>query len=90
MPPCPKQHPCSQGRLASEPDDEDAAAALAELLPEDDTGTDWTILQPEVMTSAAGAILSRQPDGSVFVSNPGRFVDTQTFEAVADLSGITA
>jgi hypothetical protein len=52
--------------------------ALAELLPENDTNTDWTILQPEVITSTAGAILTRQPDGSVFITNPSRFVDTHT------------
>ena len=77
-------------RLSTAPDGEDAAAALAELLPENDTTTDWTILEPGVMTSTAGAILSLQPDGSVFVNSPPPFHDTHTVDAVVDLPGITA
>ena len=43
-----------QRRLSHAPDDEAAAAALAELLPDADESRGWTILQPEVMTSAEG------------------------------------
>ena len=52
-------------RLSRAPDDEAAAAALAGVLPDADESRGWTILQPEVMTSAAGATLTRLPDGSV-------------------------
>ena len=59
-------------------------------MPENDKTTEWTILEPDLMTSTAGAILSLQPDGSVFVNNAHSFLDTHTVEAVAKLSGITA
>ena len=57
-------------RLSRAPDDEAAAAALAELLPEADASAGWTILRPDVMTSAAGATLTRLPDGSVLAGGP--------------------
>ena len=61
-------------RLANAPDDDGSAAALAELLP----GKRYDIRigpssSPNVMTSTAGAVLTLQPDGSVFVTNPTRF-----------------
>ncbi len=63
-------------RLARAPDDEPAAAALAELLPEADASPGWTILRPDVMTSAAGATLTRLPDGSVLAGGLNPVVDT--------------
>ena len=77
-------------RLANAPDDDESAAALAELIPENDTTTDWTILQPDVMQSSSGAVLSLQADGSVFADNPTRFLDNYTIEAVAASPRITA
>ena len=76
-------------RLARAPDDEAAAAALAELLPEADASAGWTVLRPDVMTSAAGATLTRLPDGSVLAGGPNPAVDTYTIEATTGLSGIT-
>ena len=76
-------------RLSRAPDDEAAAAALAELLPEADASPGWTVLQPDVMTSAAGATLTRLPDGSVLAGGPNPAVDTYTVEAMTGLSGIT-
>ena len=77
-------------RLARAPDDEAAAAALAEVLPDADASPGWTILRPDVMTSAAGATLTRLPDGSVLAGGPNPGVDTYTIEATTELSGITA
>ncbi len=76
-------------RLAGNPDDEATAAALGELLPDADGATGWTILRPDVMTSAAGATLTRRDDGSILAGgrNPG--VDTYTVEARTTLAGIT-
>jgi hypothetical protein len=76
-------------RLSRVPDDEAAAAALAELLPEADASPGWTILQPEVMTSAGGATLTRLADGSILAGGPNPAVDTDTVEAVTTLAGIT-
>ncbi len=70
-------------RLSSPPDDEAAAAALAELLPEADDSAGWTVLRPDVMTSAAGATLTRLPDGSVLAGGPNPAVDTYTVEATS-------
>jgi hypothetical protein len=79
---------CEQ-RLARTPDDEAAAAALVELLPEADGSRGWTILQPDVMTSAAGATLTRLPDGSVLAGGPNPPVDSYTIKATSGRSGIT-
>jgi eukaryotic-like serine/threonine-protein kinase len=77
-------------RLARTPDDEAAAAALAELLPDAGGSPIWTLLHPSVLTSAAGAALTPLPDGSVLAGgrNPG--VDTFTVEARTALVGVTA
>ena len=80
--------PCER-RLSRTPDDEAVAAALAELLPDADLSPGWTILQPEVMTSAAGATLTRLADGSVLAGGRNPAVDTYTVEAVTPLAGIT-
>jgi tetratricopeptide (TPR) repeat protein len=76
-------------QLSRVPDDEAAAAALAGLLPEPGGSRGWTILRPEVMTSAAGATLTPLPDGSVLAGGPNPIVDTYTVEATTDLPGIT-
>jgi hypothetical protein len=76
-------------RLSTAPDDEAAAAALAELLPEADDSAGWTILRPDEMTSAAGATLTRLPDGSVLAGGLIPGVDTYTVEAKTDLAEIT-
>ena len=41
------------------------------------------------MTSAAGASLTRLPDGSILAGGPNPPVDTYTIEATSGLSGIT-
>jgi tetratricopeptide (TPR) repeat protein len=76
--------------LSRAPGDEAAAKDLAEILPNTAESRNWTILAPGVTTSAAGATLTRLPDGSVLAGglNPAR--DTYTVEAVTDLVGITA
>src|SRR5262249_27910359 len=66
-----------------------AAAALAAVLPESGESRTWTILRPAVMTSAAGATLTRLPDGSVLAGGFNPVADTYTVEATADLVGIT-
>jgi WD40 repeat protein/tetratricopeptide (TPR) repeat protein len=77
-------------RLSRAPDDEAAAAALAEVLPGAGESRGWTTLRPAVMTSAAGATLTRLPDGSVLAGGLNPVADTYTVEAMADLVGITA
>ncbi len=76
-------------RLARAPDDEAAAAALAELLPDAEASQGWTVLRPDAMTSAAGTTLTLLPDDSVLAGGPSPVVDTYTVEAMAGLSGIT-
>ena len=76
-------------RLSRAPDDEAAAAALAELLPEADAAAGWTVLQPAAITSAAGTTLTRLPDDSVLAGGLNPAVDTYTVEAMTGLSGIT-
>jgi hypothetical protein len=78
-----------EGWLSRAPDDEEAAAALAALLPEPDASVGWTVLRPDVMTSAAGTTLTRLPDGSVLASGPNPIADVYTVEATTDLSRIT-
>ena len=77
-------------RLSRAPDDEMAAKALAEILPDAPEFRRWTILQPDVMTSAAGATLTRLPDGSVLADGLNPVADTYTVEAMTGLAGITA
>ncbi|WP_165224811.1 serine/threonine-protein kinase [Aquisphaera insulae] len=76
--------------LSRAPDDEAAAAALAELLPDADAVAGWTVLRPDVMTSAAGATLTLLPDGSILAGGPSPPADTCTIEATGGRPGITA
>jgi WD40 repeat protein len=76
-------------RLARTPDDEAAAAALAELLPGADASAEWTVLRPDVMTSDGGATLTRLPDGSILAGGLNPLVDSYTIEATSELCGIT-
>jgi hypothetical protein len=76
-------------RLSRAPDDEAAAAALAEVLTDADGSSGWSILKPDIMTSARGATLTRLPDGSVLAGGLNPAVDTFTIEAISGLSGIT-
>jgi WD40 repeat protein/serine/threonine protein kinase/tetratricopeptide (TPR) repeat protein len=77
-------------RMSRAPDDEAAAKALAGVLPDAPESGRWTILQPDVMTSAAGATLTRLPDGSVLAGGLNPLADTYTVESVTGLVGITA
>ena len=76
-------------RLSIAADDDEAAAALAELLPDAERIGDWTVLKPDIMTAAGGATLARLADGSVLASGRNPVIDTYTVEARADLTGIT-
>jgi hypothetical protein len=76
-------------RLSRAPDDEEAAAILAELLPHPEESGGWTILQPAEMASAAGATLTRLPDRSVLAGGLNPDVDTYTIEAVSTIAAIT-
>ena len=62
-------------RLSRVPDDEAAAAAMAGLLPDAGDSRSWTILRPDVITSAAGATLTPLPDGSVLAGGLNPVVD---------------
>jgi WD40 repeat protein len=77
-------------RLSRAPDDEAAAGALAEVLPDGGESLRWTILQPAVVTSAAGATLTMMSDGSVLAGGLNPVVDTYTVEATTGLVGFTA
>src|SRR5262249_39698656 len=50
---------------------------------------DWKMLKPLHMTSANGATLTPQPDGSVLVGGKNPDTDTLTFEALTPLRKIT-
>ncbi len=80
---------CEQ-RLARAPDDEAAAAVLAELLPPADASAGWIVLRPDMMASAAGVTLTPLPDGSILAGGPNPPVDTYTLEAKVGRLGITA
>jgi WD40 repeat protein/serine/threonine protein kinase/tetratricopeptide (TPR) repeat protein len=77
-------------RLSRAPDDETAASALADVLPDAPESRMWTVLQPDVMTSTAGATLTRLPDGSVLADGIHPVADTYTLEATTGMAGITA
>jgi WD40 repeat protein/tetratricopeptide (TPR) repeat protein len=76
-------------QLSRAQDTEEAAAALAKLLPEEEASRGWTILHPDLMTSAGGATLTPLPDGSVLAGGPNHAVETYTVEALTILRGIT-
>jgi hypothetical protein len=84
-----KARSLGERRLSRAPDDAATAADLAYLLPEADASAGWTVLRPDVMTSAAGATLTRLPDGSILAGGPNPHVDTYTIEATSGRSGIT-
>ncbi len=50
----------------------------------------WTILDPDRLTSAAGTILTKQPDRSVLASGTRPAQETYTVHARTDLHGLTA
>jgi WD40 repeat protein len=85
-----KARQLAERRLSLAPDDGAAAAVLAEVLPDPDESRGWTSLLPAAVTSAAGATLTRLPDGSVLAGGLNPAADTYTVEAVIGLSEITA
>jgi hypothetical protein len=52
--------------------------------------TAWTVLEPTSATSRGGATLTRQPDGSLFVSGKNATLEVYTVKASSPLKGITA
>ncbi len=48
----------------------------------------WEVLQPQTMTSKAGATLTAQPDGSILATGKKDKYDTYTFTAVTKMAGI--
>jgi mono/diheme cytochrome c family protein len=50
----------------------------------------WKVLAPLGMTSAKGAKLTKEPDGSILVSGPKPDEDTYTITLEADIADITA
>jgi WD40 repeat protein len=76
-------------RLALDPGDETVASALAERLLDEDASKGWTVLQPDVMTSNGGAILSAQSDSSILVHGRSPDVDSYRIEATTGVGGIT-
>jgi hypothetical protein len=53
------------------------------------TGKDWTTVVPTQYTSAGGATLTLQPDGSILASGKNPQADTYTLTARTDLASIT-
>jgi WD40 repeat protein/serine/threonine protein kinase/Flp pilus assembly protein TadD len=78
----------SEKLLASQPDYATFAEELADFLLADRAA--WTVLDPVAMTSAGGAVLTRQPDGSILASGTNPIKDTYTIVARTDRGGITA
>src|SRR5262249_9597978 len=50
----------------------------------------WEVLEPEVLSSAAGTVLTTQPDGSVLASGQNPAPETYTITAQTTLQNITA
>jgi Protein of unknown function (DUF1553)/Protein of unknown function (DUF1549) len=50
----------------------------------------WTVLDLENAKAAGGAILTKQPDGSVLATGPNPFPETYTLNAKVKLTGVTA
>lgn len=50
----------------------------------------WTVIDPATIASAAGAVLAKQPDGSILASGPVPAKETYTLTAKTNLKGITA
>ena len=50
----------------------------------------WTVLDPTIFTSSAGATLTKQNDFSILASGEAPAADTYTITANTDLKGITA
>jgi tetratricopeptide (TPR) repeat protein len=65
---------------AEQPDNLEAAEALAELLLAE-PAVRWTLLRPAELISAGGAALKVQPDGSVLASGPN--ADTDLYTVIA-------
>jgi hypothetical protein len=70
--------------------DTDAQRVAAEWERQQTAADAWQVLQPDVFVSAAGATLTRQPDGSFLASGPHGPTDTYTFTARAPLPRLTA
>lgn len=49
----------------------------------------WTVLEPTDLQSSAGAVLTKQPDGSILVTGPQSTPDTYTVKVNTKLAGIT-
>jgi Protein of unknown function (DUF1553)/Protein of unknown function (DUF1549)/Bacterial Ig-like domain (group 2) len=50
----------------------------------------WTVLQPVTLKSKAGAVLTREPDGSIFATGKNEYPEIYTVTAETTLNGITA
>lgn len=50
----------------------------------------WTVIDPTTLASAAGAVLSKKPDGSILASGAVPAKETYTLTAKTSLKGITA
>jgi WD40 repeat protein/Flp pilus assembly protein TadD len=73
--------------LAAAPDRAVHAGHFADFLVA--SGNHWTVLEPTKMTSAGGATLTRQPDGSILSGGKDLATDSYTIEAVTNLRHIT-
>jgi tetratricopeptide (TPR) repeat protein len=75
--------------LALDADNAQCAGELADVLVKE-TLLDWHVLVPTKMTSAGGANLTKQPDGSVLASGNSPDTDTYTITATTKLKRMTA
>ena len=75
--------------LALDADNAQYAGELADVLLKEAL-TDWHVLAPVEATSAGGATLTKQPDGSVLASGKSPDTDTYTITTSSKLKGITA
>ncbi|MFH1264924.1 MAG: hypothetical protein ABIK89_04310, partial [Planctomycetota bacterium] len=57
--------------------------------PEPASSSIWTVLEPASFTSAGGAILTKQTDGSILAGGENVSPDTYTITATTELTGIT-
>ncbi len=69
-------------QLQQDPANEDLAQTLSEVLKQQPANIQWSVLRPAEMTSAGGAVLTPQTDGSILVS--GTNVDADVYTLILD------
>lgn len=70
--------------------EKDVPARMAAWEREASKAAEWVVLEPTSAASKAGAVLTKQPDGSLFASGKNAYPETYVVQATTKLKGITA